>query len=156
MTAVLYSQYYTHTFYPTFLLLISSVSSDGIPWVPNYPGISSQSRTKCILSEETRQDSPDRRKGSKGRHQNQRQPIHHFLWYPHEDKAAHLQICRVSRSSSCILPGWLVSTHYPRLLDSKFSLGVFYFSCSPKLFHKTPQTLTIVWLWVSASVFICC
>ena len=55
----------------------------------------------------------------------------HFLGDPHEDQAAHLlQMCRGSRSSSCMLPGWwpIREPYGPRLVDS---VGLLVLSLTP-------------------------
>jgi hypothetical protein len=113
---------------------------------------------------EARQDIPAGEKGSKGRQQSKRYPLFLLLGDLHEDQTIQLwHMCRGPSSILCMLSGW--SFTFCEALWAqvswfcRFSYIVSLISLAPSphpFFHRNPQALPNVWLWVSASVSSSC
>jgi hypothetical protein len=151
---------------------LSSVK-ESPPWVPLHPGASSHSRSRHILPHwgPTRQSQyggkgfdgrEQRQRQGQRQRQRQRQAPFHFLWESYKSQTAHLpqmwQENQSSRYSSLVSSPGFVSHYGPRLFDTvallvvfrAFPLAHFY----PPFFHKTPWSLSDIWLLVSASASI--
>ena len=103
---------------------------------------------------EAQPGSPVRGKGSKGRQQSQRQPMHPLLGGRHEDQAAHIWICRGwGPAPECSLVGGSVSVslHGPRLVDS---VGLPEVSLIP-LVPSLPQQSSYTTWYLAVGLCIC-